>query len=158
MIIRRAQEKDIPKMINLLQQVLEIHADIRPDIFISGTTKYNYDDVKEMLGDEAKPIYIAADDEDNALGYAICEIIDTPADATNKVKIKQMYIDDLCVDESTRGKHVGEALFEHVKSEAKKFGCYEITLSVWTGNDSAERFYEKMGMKNKFRMMEYILE
>ena len=158
MIIRRAKEKDIPKIIDLLEQVLEIHAGIRPDIFISGTTKYDYDEVKEMLGNEAKPIYIAADDEDNALGYAICEIKDTPEDATNKVKIKQMYIDDLCVDESARGQHVGEALFEHVKSEAKKLGCYEITLSVWTGNDSAEKFYEKMGMKNKYRMMEYIVE
>lgn len=40
MLIRRAEEKDIPKVIELLNQVLELHAVIRPDIFISGTTKY----------------------------------------------------------------------------------------------------------------------
>lgn len=34
MNIRRAQEKDIPRLIELLEQVLQIHADIRPDIFI----------------------------------------------------------------------------------------------------------------------------
>ena len=37
-------------------------------------------------------------------------------------------------------------------------GCYEVTLNVWAGNTSAEKFYEKMGMKTKERQMEYILE
>lgn len=38
MRIRKAEEKDIPRIMELLGQVLEIHADIRPDIFIPGTT------------------------------------------------------------------------------------------------------------------------
>ena len=38
--IRRAEEKDIKKVMDLLSQVLEIHAKIRPDVFVSGTTKY----------------------------------------------------------------------------------------------------------------------
>ena len=40
MMIRDAKEKDIPRILKLLEQVLQIHADIRPDIFIPGTTKY----------------------------------------------------------------------------------------------------------------------
>ena len=40
MMIRDAKEKDIPRILELLKQVLQIHADIRPDIFIPGTTKY----------------------------------------------------------------------------------------------------------------------
>ena len=157
MTIRLAQEKDIQKIIDLLQQVLEVHAKIRPDIFISGTTKYSFEDVREMLDNEIKPIYVAADENDEALGYAICEIKETPADATNKVKFKEIYIDDLCVDEKARGQHVGQQLFEHVKSEAKRMGCYEVTLAVWTGNDRAEAFYERLGMKTKERIMEFIL-
>ena len=39
MEIRRAEERDIPRLIELLEQVLQIHADIRPEIFIPGTTK-----------------------------------------------------------------------------------------------------------------------
>ena len=50
-----------------------------------------------------------------------------------------------------------ESLFEYVKQQAKELGCYEVTLNVWTGNTSAEHFYEKMGMKTKERQMEYIL-
>lgn len=44
MTIRRASENDIPRLIELLEQVLQIHADIRPDIFIPGTTKYTNDE------------------------------------------------------------------------------------------------------------------
>ena len=34
MRIRKAEENDIPRIMELLGQVLEIHAGIRPDIFI----------------------------------------------------------------------------------------------------------------------------
>ena len=111
MNIRRAQEKDIPRLIELLEQVLQIHADIRPDIFIPGTTKYTNEELADMIKDDTKPIYVAAGD------------------------------DDICM----------------VKSEAKRLGCYEVTLNVWSGNTSAEKFYEKMGLKTKERQMEYIL-
>ncbi len=157
MNIRRAEKKDAKKIINLLEQVLEIHANIRPDIFISGTTKYTEAEVIDMILDEQKPIYIAANENDEAIGYAMCQIKETPSDSSNKVHLKEIYIDDLCVDCSARGQHVGEQLFEHVKTEAKRIGCYEITLNVWAGNDSAEHFYEKMGMKTQARHMEYIL-
>ena len=49
MKIRRAEEKDIPNMMELLGQVLQIHAEIRPDIFIPGTTKYTVDELAALL-------------------------------------------------------------------------------------------------------------
>ena len=64
MNIRRAHEKDIPRLIELLEQVLQIHADIRPDIFIPGTTKYTNEELAIMIKDDTKPIYVAADDDD----------------------------------------------------------------------------------------------
>lgn len=157
MNIRRAHEKDIPRLIELLQQVLKIHAKIRPDVFISGTTKYTNDELIQMIKDDANPIYVAVDDSDLCLGYAFCQLREQPF-SNNMIPFKSLFIDDLCVDEKVRGQHVGESLFEFVKSEAKKLGCYEVTLNVWSGNTSAESFYEKMGMKTKERQMEYILE
>ena len=149
MNIRRAEKKDIPQIIELLGQVLQIHADIRPDIFIPGTTKYTNDD-------EMKPIYVAVNENDMCIGYAFCQLKEQPF-SNNMVQFKLLFIDDLCVDKSTRGQHIGEQLFEYVKSEAKRMGCYEVTLNVWAGNTSAEKFYEKMGLKTKERQLEYIL-
>ena len=156
MLIRKAEEKDIPRILELLGQVLQIHADIRPDIFIPATTKYKTDELAELLKNEEKPVYVAADEDDVCVGYAFCQLKEQPF-SNNMVPFKSLFIDDLCVDQETRGQHIGESLFEYVKNEAKQLGCYEVTLNVWAGNTSAEKFYEKMGMRTKERQMEYIL-
>ena len=156
MNIRRANEKDIPRLIELLEQVLQIHADIRPDIFIPDTTKYTEQELATLLKDEKKPIYVAVNEEDVCLGYAFCQVKEQPF-SNNMVQFQSLFIDDLCVDRFARGQHIGESLFDYVKQEAKKMGCYEVTLNVWAGNTSAEKFYEKMGMKTKERQLEYIL-
>lgn len=155
-MIRKAEERDIPRIIELLGQVLQIHADIRPDIFIPGTTKYTVDELKALLKNKENPIYVAVNKADVCVGYAFCQLREQPF-SNNMVPFKSLFIDDLCVDQQERGQHIGESLFNYVKNEAKRLGCYEVTLNVWTGNTSAEKFYEKMGMKTKERQMEYIL-
>lgn len=155
MHIRRAQEKDIGKIMELLSQVLEIHAAIRPDIFIPGTTKYTREELLAIFADESRPVYVAAGDDDGVIGYAFCQLRQQPF-SNNMVQFRSLYVDDLCVDGEARGQHVGEALFEHVKDEARRLGCYEVTLNVWEGND-ARSFYDRMGMRVKETMMEYIL-
>lgn len=156
MLIRRSQIKDIDKLITLLQEVLEIHAKIRPDIFISGTTKYTREELLQKIANDDEPIYVAVDDNDEVIGYAFCVLKQQPF-STNMVPFTSLYIDDLCVDSKYRGQHIGEQLFEYVKAEAKRLGCYEITLAVWAGNDGAEKFYDRIGLKTKERIMEYIL-
>ena len=156
MTIRKAQEKDISRIIELLGQVLQIHAEIRSDIFIPDTTKYTEQELATLLKDEKKPIYVAVNEEDVCLGYAFCQVKEQPF-SNNMVQFQSLFIDDLCVDRFARGQHIGESPFDYVKQEAKKMGCYEVTLNVWAGNTSAEKFYEKMGMKTKERQLEYIL-
>ena len=157
MKIRRAEEKDIPAVEKLLNEVLEIHADIRPDIFIAGASKYTPEELKKMFADENDLIYVAVDDRDEVLGYAFCCKESRPF-SHNMVQFTSLFLDDLCVDARARGMHVGQKLFEHVKQEARKLGCYEVTLNVWQGNDSAIAFYQKMGLKVQEMRMEYILD
>ena len=157
MEIRRAEERDIPRLIELLEQVLQIHADIRPDIFIPGTTKYTNQELVEMLKDDTKPVYVAVDGQDVCLGYAFCQLKEQPF-SNNMVPFTSLFIDDLCVDEECRGKHVGTILYKHVLDYAKEIGCYDVTLNVWEGNDNARAFYEKMGMFVKETQMEVILK
>lgn len=156
MTIRRAQEKDTDKVIHLLQQVLELHAAIRPDIYISGTTKYTAQELTEIFLDDKRPVYVATDEGDEVLGYVFC-MIKEPVPSNNIVPYKSMYIDDLCVDDTARGKGVGKALYLYAVEEARHLGCRDITLNVWEGNDAAKAFYERMGMKVQKTMMEYKL-
>lgn len=154
--IRRAEEKDLRKVMDLLSQVLEIHAKIRPDIFVSGTTKYTDAELLQMFKDDSKPVYVAVDENDLVVGYAFCELKQQPF-SNNMVPFSVLFVDDLCVDQNIRGLHIGQTLFEYVKKEAVKLGCYEVTLNVWEGNDPAKAFYEKMGMRPKETQMEYLL-
>ena len=105
MMIRKAEERDIPRIMELLGQVLQIHADIRPDIFIPGTTKYTADELKELLKNKEKPIYIAANEADVCVGYAFCQLHEQPF-SNNMVQFKSLFIDDLCIDQQARGQHI----------------------------------------------------
>ena len=78
MTIRKAEEKDIARIIELLGQVLQIHAEIRPDIFIPNTTKYTVEELKELLKNKEKPIYVAVNEADVCVGYAFCQLQKQP--------------------------------------------------------------------------------
>lgn len=152
MEIRLATVREIPGMIDLLQQVGEVHHRIRPDLFRSGAQKYDEAALEELLKDPVRPIF-AAVEEEKLLGYCFC-IIEQVKDHPVLMDDKTLYIDDLCVDENCRGQHVGKALYDHARTYAKEMGCRSVTLNVWCGNDSALRFYEKRGLKPRKIYME----
>ena len=155
MEIRFAQVRDIPGIIDLLQQVGQVHHGIRPDLFRSGAQKYDETDLEELLKDPDRPIF-AAVEGDKLLGYCFC-ILEVTEHNPVLMDDKTLYIDDLCVDEKSRGQHVGQVLYEHAKAYAKEIGCRSVTLNVWCGNDSALRFYEKQGLKPRKIYMEAML-
>ena len=150
-MIRRAEIKDIPGIIELLHQVNMVHHVLRPDLFKPNTTKYNEQELEALLGDDSKPVFVFDDGE--VLGHAFCLITEVRNDKLLQ-DIKTLYIDDICVDEKARGHHVGKALYEHVRDYAKSIGCNNITLNVWEGNNSAISFYKNMGMKVQKTTME----
>lgn len=71
--------------------------------------------------------------------------------------VKTLYIDDLCVDENIRGRHIGKQLYEYVLTFARENNCYNVTLNVWSCNESALHFYEKCGLTPQKIGMEKIL-
>ena len=153
--IRQASVADIPRLIDLLHQVDMVHHRLRPDLFKPNTTKYSEQELALLLNNETKPIFVY--DDGDVLGYAFCQITEVKDDRLLQDR-KTLYIDDLCVDEAARGKHIGKALFDFVRDYAKSIGCHAITLNVWEGNDSAIRFYQNMGMHPQKIRMEIKLE
>ena len=152
MEIRFASTREIPGMIDLLLQVGEVHHKIRPDLFRAGAQKYDEAALTELLKDPNRPIF-AAVEGDKLLGYCFC-IVEITKDHPVLMDQKSLYIDDLCVDEDTRGRHVGSALYDYAVNYAKEIGCDTVTLNVWCGNDSAMAFYESRGLKPRNSHME----
>ena len=155
MNIRRAKDSDIKEINELLAQVDLVHHIIRPDLFNIGN-KYTDEQVLEIIKDEKTPVFVAVDENDKTMGYAFC-MFKQHLTEEFLTDIKTLYIDDLCVYEHLRGQHVGRALYDYVCNFAKENGCYNITLNVWEGNDSAKHFYESVGMKPQKIGMEMIL-
>ena len=153
-MIRRAEIKDIPGIIELLHQVNMVHHVLRPDLFKPYTTKYNEQELEALIGDDSKPIFVFEDG--GVLGHAFCMITEVKGDKLLQ-DIKTLYIDDICIDEKARGQHVGKALYEYVRDYAASIGCNNITLNVWDGNDAALSFYKNMGMKVQKTTMEIVL-
>ncbi len=156
MTIRRAQEKDVEGIKRLLLQVAAVHHQGRPDLFKGNSRKYTDEEIKEIILDEGKPIFVAADEEGYLMGYAFC-VFQQHIGSNILTDVKTLYIDDLCVDENIRGRHVGKHLYDAVIELAKEKGCYNVTLNVWSCNEAAMKFYEKCGLKPQKIGMETIL-
>ncbi|MBS7263143.1 MAG: GNAT family N-acetyltransferase [Eubacteriales bacterium] len=154
--VRSAVEADIPRIMDLLSQVLEIHAAIRPDVFRPGTTKYSPAELRRILADDRTPVFAAVDETGRLIGYAFCVLKESSSAVMRPSRL--LYIDDLCVDAQVRGRHIGKLLFDHAVGYARSLGCQTVTLNVWSGNDNAQAFYLKMGMRPRSVTMEYPLD
>ena len=155
MEIRFAQAKDVAGILALLRQVGKVHHEGRPDIFRANAQKYGASQVLSMLDSFQTPIFVAVE-ENKVLGYCFCivkEYENDPVIADHT----ELYIDDLCVDESCRGQHIGKALYENACKYARMRKCHSVTLNVWSCNESAMKFYESLGLKPQKIGMENIL-
>lgn len=155
-MIRKANKHDINRLQALLRQVLKVHHNGRPDIFKGGCQKYTQEELEVLLEDDTRPIFVYVDETETVLGYAFC-IFQQHLNNNILTDIKTLYIDDLCVDEQKRGQHIGKQLYHYVLDFAKSQGCYNVTLNVWSLNESAMKFYESCGLVPQKIGMEKIL-
>lgn len=157
--IRRALPQDLPGVDKLLSEVLEVHASQRPDIFIPGTRKYADEELLDIFADDRRPVFVAVEEGAPAgevLGYAFC-VWEEFAGSINMEPMRTLYIDDICVDEPARGRHVATSLYRHVLAYAREQGFYRVTLNVWDCNPGARAFYDRMGMAPLKTTMEQVL-
>lgn len=162
MQVRRAEEKDIPAVGELLHQVLEVHAAGRPDLFATGTRKYTDEQLVEIFADDTRPVFVAVGEEGEGpqpgevWGYAFC-VLEEQEPGGSMQPIRTLYVDDICVDENHRRLGVATTLYNYVVEYARSIACHHVTLNVWECNPGARAFYEAMGMKPYKTGMEQLL-
>lgn len=155
-VIRRAEQEDQSELQRLLKYIAALHHAGRPDIFRSGSSKYDAAQLAEILQDERKPVFVAADETRHVFGYAFCIVRESGGDALlNSRRI--LYVDDLCVEEQSRGRGLGRALLEEVKKHALFLGAQSVELNVWNFNQSAVSFYEHLGFSVQKSILELLL-
>ena len=93
MQVRRAINADIPGIDNCLSQVLEVHAKGRPDLFRSGTRKYTDDELRQIIADDDRPVFVAVNEDaapGEILGYGFC-VVEDHAHSNNLQPIRRKF-------------------------------------------------------------------
>lgn len=156
MKIRPAEEKDIPRLGDLLVQVCRVHWEGRPDLFRDGGRKYSDGELRVLLRDPDRPVLVALDETGQVQGYAFCVLQRHQGEGSFQ-DMTTLYLDDLCVDEACRGRHAGRQLYDAVLALAREKGCYNVTLNVWACNAGAMRFYQGCGLQTQKIGLEVVL-
>ena len=160
--VRPLEEQDVPKVMDLLEQVNLVHYNGRPDIF-KHDTKFTEEDVKtSFIGNEMAPVFVCVEVDSEGLehvvGHGFCEIQENLGNSVVQAK-RTLYIDDICVDEKSRGQGIGKKLYEYILAYAEKDGDFDnITLNVWNFNEPAYNFYLSMGLTPQRTIMEKSLK
>lgn len=152
-MIRKATQSDALRIGELLYQVHAVHANARPDIFLADKRKYSDDEILALIADEQNPVFVYEDEQGVVQAYAFC-VYQITQGVSSLVDRKVLFIDDLCVDVSQRGKKIGETLYQFVVNFAKETDCDSLTLNVWNENAGALRFYQRLGLTPLKTVME----
>ena len=59
MEILRADTDNVKGILELLLQVNNVHAEGRPDLFVKGERKYSESELRALLHDDSRPVFVA---------------------------------------------------------------------------------------------------
>ena len=142
--IRPAHQSDSPEIGKLLAQIVQVHYDVRPDIFRQSYR--NESDYMVNPQNMDAPVFVAVNEQNRVVGCLWC-IIERMRDNSMKVNRDWLVIDDICVDEEYRWHGIGGQLVDYAKHLAQERGLRRIELNVYENNRDAVRFYEHIGFQ-----------
>ena len=135
MIIRKGVKKDIPQVLDLIKELAEFEN--APDQVTNTIERLEND------GFGNQPVYdlFVAESENKIIGMAITYF------RYSTWKGKNLYIEDLIINEKFRREGIGLKIFEELKKFAKNTSCVGISLQVLDWNKIGINFYKKLNMK-----------
>lgn len=144
MIIRPADESDIPAIATLGMHVNALHHEAWPAIFapLTDTARLVAYWKSRYLSEETRIMVAAAD----------AEVVGMVAACLQKERHNPMlqdrrycYVDTIAVKESYRRQGIGKSLMLALEAWSKEQGAREIRFTVWQFNTGARVFYEELG-------------
>ncbi len=136
MKIRKATIEDCPAMLQLIRELAEYEK--APEEVTVDPKHF------EESGFGANPVwwaFVVEDTTSNIVAFALYYI------RYSTWKGQVMYLEDILVTESMRGKGIGKMLIERLKEEARERGFKRITWQVLDWNEPAINFYKKFDAK-----------
>jgi len=135
--IRRATEADLPRIVELLSQLAlgddrDSPVDPLPESYRAAFRQVEADPRQQLL---------VADVGGRVMATATLGIV---ANLSYRGR-SWAFVEGLVVDRTARGRGYGEALVRYAIEEARRAGCYKVSLTSNKRRSEAHRFYEKLG-------------
>lgn len=144
-MIRQATQDDIEKINILRKQVNDLHIKGEPNIFKPGFSVEMQEYAKQFVGSDQK-ILLVCEDEKIIRGYAMVSFVIKP-ETPYRYELKFAEIEEIGVDQNCQNKGYGKQLMNSIINLAKQKGFFQIELNMFTFNQNADKFYEKMGFE-----------
>ncbi len=134
--IRRAQREDCSAMLELIRELA---------VYEKAPDEVTVDPLHfEESGFGLNPVwwaFVVENQEKKVVAFALYYI------RYSTWKGQVMYLEDILVTETMRGKGIGKMLIERLIQEAKEKGFKRMTWQVLDWNEPAINFYKKFGAK-----------
>lgn len=147
--IRSARPEDYATVERLMQQVQNLHAEWRPDIYRRCELMLPQATYLEMIADET---FLVAERDGEVVG--LLYYLRRCAELPSVVRRDILYVDSVAVKETCRGQGIGKALFAYLRAVARECGAAAIELRVAEQNTAAQKMYAAVGFQTKARTME----
>lgn len=127
-----------------MQQVQNLHVQLRSDIYQPVETAITQDELKQ--GIEQQTFYVA-ETENKVVG--ILSFLHRSVRGAHQVAREVLFVDTMAVDEAYRGKGVGTAFLDFLKKIKEERGFDGIELQVNARNKAAYDIYRSWGFTEK---------
>ena len=146
--IRKAEPSDIPRILELYHQLSITTAPAELNIKVSH--EY-YRTILDRINNFPGMSLLVAAVDGEVVGSLVLVIVPNLAHRG----LPWAVVENVIVDESRRRSGIGRLMMEYAVTEAKKAGCYRISLDSNNVRKDAHKFYESLGFKGSsigFRM------
>jgi len=137
--VRRATEKDIPRILELYRQL----AFSPPPEGIPPHTPEEYRRVFNEMATTPGYELLVAEEDGEISGSMVMAILPGMAHGVSPFAVVEYVV----VDEKRRRKGIGKLLMEYVAARAKEAGCYKIMLTSDKRREPAHEFYKALGFE-----------
>jgi len=147
--VRSYRESDLRAVRAMLDGLQEYERAIEPNRahWADGGAAYA-DGMLEESAQNSGAVLVATSDGGTAIGLLTCWRAEDATDITVvPVARVHLYIAELFVVESWRGRHVGAALLAAAEAHARSLGIAQVTIGSLATNASARRAYAKAGFE-----------
>ena len=138
MIIRLARTEDLPVLIDMYQD-LSLEGESREEV--SRPLPEAYGEAFQQIEADPRHHLLVAEAGGRIMATLVLIIVPN----LTHVGRPWAVIENMVVARDERGKGYGEALMRHAVEEARRAGCYKVSLTSNKRRLDAHRFYERLG-------------